>query len=96
MADIELRHESIDQAVSDLQQAGSTMESNMDQLVGTLKGVIDGGHFAGAAATAFQEFFRVVNQNEADMRTDIRTAASLLGQMHATMKHADATASKAF
>lgn len=94
MADLQLQHESIDQAVESLQQAGNSMKSNLDQLLQVLTPLRE--NFQGAAAQAFDQFFTVVHQNESQMTDDITAAAALLDQMHQTMVHADKSAANGF
>ncbi|WP_035792372.1 WXG100 family type VII secretion target [Kitasatospora mediocidica] len=87
MADLTLHHETVDQAVQELQAAGNTMKSDLDHLVQVLTPLQE--HFQGAAATAFTEFLAAVNQNEQQMTDDIAAAAACLDSMHQTMTHAD-------
>ncbi|MDH6108936.1 uncharacterized protein YukE [Kitasatospora sp. MAP12-15] len=87
MADLTLHHETINQAVQELQAAGNTMRNDMDHLVQVLTPLQE--HFQGAAATAFTDFLAAVNQNETQMTEDIAAAASCLGTMHETMVTAD-------
>ncbi|MFF7988823.1 WXG100 family type VII secretion target [Kitasatospora xanthocidica] len=93
---IQLHHETVSQAATELRQAGSMMRSNLDELMGKLKGVIDGGHFQGVAANAFEELSRVVAANESAMDQDITAAANTLNTMHEIMQESDANAGKQF
>ncbi|WP_371493767.1 hypothetical protein OG871_01860 [Kitasatospora sp. NBC_00374] len=93
---IHLHHETVAQAVQELQKAGSLMTGNLDTLVKQLSTVIDGGHFQGTAATAFEEFARVVSNNERQMDEDIAAAARTLNTMHEIMQQSDLDASKGF
>ncbi|MFF7634566.1 WXG100 family type VII secretion target [Kitasatospora sp. NPDC008050] len=94
MADIQLQHESIDQAYTDLLQAAHTMESNLNELVQRLTPLRE--EFQGAAGTAFEEFFKVVQGNEGQMHEDIHQGAQILDQMNHTMKYADQAAAQGF
>ncbi|WP_406207949.1 hypothetical protein OH807_35820 [Kitasatospora sp. NBC_01560] len=93
---IHLHHETVAQAVQELQKAGSMMSGNLDTLVKQLGNVIDNGHFQGAAAVAFEEFSRVVTANEKQMDDDITAAAGTLATMHQIMVQSDTDASKGF
>ncbi len=92
--DLQLRHESIDQAFEELVQAGKTMKNDMDTLVSTLTGIQE--HFTGQAAQAFQDFLKVVSDNEGAMSDDIHQGAITLDTMHQTMKYADQAAAAGF
>ncbi|MDH6143813.1 MULTISPECIES: WXG100 family type VII secretion target [Kitasatospora] len=93
MADIKLQHETIDQAFDELIQAGQKMQSNLDDLVNTLKPLAEQ---SGSYKTAFDAFFKVVHDNETEMHQDIHKGAQILDQMHHTMKYADEAAAKGF
>jgi WXG100 family type VII secretion target len=94
MADIQLQHETIDQAFTELIAAAHTMQSNLDDLVRQLTPLRD--EFTGAAGTAFEEFFKVVHQNEGQMHEDITKGAQILDQMNHTMRYADQAAAQGF
>jgi WXG100 family type VII secretion target len=94
MADIQLQHESIDQAFTELLQAAHTMESNLDELVQRLTPLRE--EFTGKAGTAFEEFFRMVQQNESKMHEDIQQGARILDEMNHTMRYADQSAAQGF
>ncbi|MDH6133264.1 uncharacterized protein YukE [Kitasatospora sp. MAA4] len=87
MADLTLHHETVDQAVQELQAAGTTMTNDLEHLVQVLTPLKE--HFQGAAATAFEEFLAAVNANEQKMTEDIAAAAACLDNMHQTMTAAD-------
>jgi uncharacterized protein YukE len=93
MADIQLQHESIDQAFQELIQAAQTMQSNLDDLVNTLKPL---AHQSGKYQSAFEDFFRVVHANENKMHEDIHQGAQILDQMNHTMRYADQAAAAGF
>ncbi|MEV7929390.1 MULTISPECIES: hypothetical protein [unclassified Kitasatospora] len=93
---IQLHHETVEQSAAELRQAGNLMRSNLDELMGKLRGVIDGGHFQGVAATAFEELSRVVAANESKMDEDIEGAAGTLTKMHDIMIESDYNAGKQF
>ncbi|MFF4380819.1 WXG100 family type VII secretion target [Kitasatospora sp. NPDC001547] len=93
---IQLHHETVSQAAGELRQAGNMMRSNLDELMSKLRGVIDGGHFQGVAAGAFEELSRVVAANESAMDDDITAAANTLSTMHDIMRESDTQAGKQF
>ncbi|MFF3004953.1 WXG100 family type VII secretion target [Kitasatospora sp. NPDC057940] len=93
---IQLHHETVEQSAAELRQAGNLMHSNLEELMGKLRGVIDGGHFQGVAATAFEELSRVVAANESQMDKDIEAAAGTLTKMHDIMTESDYNAGKQF
>ncbi|MFE9426021.1 WXG100 family type VII secretion target [Kitasatospora sp. NPDC006697] len=93
MADIQLQHESIDNAFQELLQAAQTMQSNLDELVQQLQGLASQ---SGSYKEAFHEFFAVVHQNEGQMHEDIKKGAQILDQMNHTMRYADQSAAAGF
>jgi WXG100 family type VII secretion target len=94
MADIQLQHESISQAVAELQKAGNQMQSNMENLLQTLAPLRD--HFRGEAAQAFEDFFKVAHNNDQAMSNDIAQAAQTLDSMANHMYHADKAGANSF
>jgi hypothetical protein len=96
MSDMMLKHETIEQAVSELQKAGSDMANNLEELTRALSNVIQGGHFQGTTAVAFNEFITLATQQDSQMQADITAAAGSLSNMHEIMKKADGDASKLY
>ncbi|WP_031069283.1 WXG100 family type VII secretion target [Streptomyces sp. NRRL WC-3742] len=93
---IQLHHESIEQAQSELAQAGGGMSDSLQAVMNQLTHLTESGQFQGAAATAFTNFQQVVNRNAQAMNDDIIAAAGRLGHMHETMIQADQDGRKQF
>ncbi|MFI6156393.1 WXG100 family type VII secretion target [Kitasatospora sp. NPDC051170] len=93
---IQLHHESIEQAQSELAQAGGGMSDSLQALMARLTAVTEGGQFQGAAAGAFTAFQDAVRRNAQAMNDDIVAAAGRLGHMHSTMIQADQDGRKQF
>ncbi|PBC71100.1 type VII secretion system (Wss) protein ESAT-6 [Streptomyces sp. TLI_235] len=93
---IKLHHETVSQAAAELKQAGHMMDDSLRDLMKKLGDVIDGGHFQGAAAVAFHDFSREVNNNASAMNADIAAAAATLTTMHEIMTESDGQAGKQF
>ncbi|MEU9127522.1 WXG100 family type VII secretion target [Kitasatospora sp. NPDC048540] len=93
---IKLHHETVSQAATELKQAGQMMDESLHELIRKLGDVIDGGHFQGAAATAFHDFSAQVTANAGAMDKDITAAANTLTNMHQIMIESDDQARKQF
>jgi uncharacterized protein YukE len=87
MADIMLNHETVDNAVAEMQQATATMTSNLDALVQQLKPVAD--TFTGAAASAWTQFQLAANHADEVMHQDFSQGQVRLQEMHNYHKQAD-------
>ncbi|MFJ9693901.1 WXG100 family type VII secretion target [Kitasatospora sp. NPDC101183] len=93
---IQLHHETIEQAQSELAQAGGGMKDALELLMSRLTALTTSGEFQGAAAAAFTNFQSTVNQHANVMNEDIVAAAGRLGHMHQTMIQADVDGGKQF
>ncbi|GAA1988661.1 WXG100 family type VII secretion target [Kitasatospora viridis] len=93
MADIQLQHEAIDNAFQELISAAQTMQSNLDELVQQLQTL---AQQSGSYKEAFQDFFKVVHDNETQMHDDIHKGAQILDTMNHTMRYADQAAAAGF
>jgi uncharacterized protein YukE len=87
MADIQLRHETVDQAVQEMVQATNQMKTNMDDLVQGLQQMAS--TFTGAAADAWQQFQKAANDADNAMNADFGKGAYTLEEMHNIHKNAD-------
>ncbi|WP_035841685.1 WXG100 family type VII secretion target [Kitasatospora azatica] len=93
MANIQLHHESIDNAFQDLLQAAQSMQNNLDELIQTLTPL---RAHSGSYKEAFEQFFTAVQQNEGQMHQDITKGAQILDEMNHTMRYADQAAAQGF
>ena len=80
MADIQLNHESVNQATEEMQQATMTMSNNLNDLLQGLQAM--SATFSGNTATEW-EVFRTTAQNaDAAMQKDFGQGAHVLANMH--------------
>ncbi|GHF63729.1 hypothetical protein GCM10018790_47040 [Kitasatospora xanthocidica] len=93
---IQLHHETVAQAASELGRAGSLMDEALWEVEQKLKTLEESGNFQGAAANAFTEFKMAVTANAGQMNQDIIAAGGKLTSMHHIMSQADQDASKQF
>ncbi|MET8541617.1 WXG100 family type VII secretion target [Kitasatospora sp. NPDC004799] len=93
---IQLHHETVAQAASELGQAGKMMDDALWEVEQKLNSLTESGSFQGAAADAFTEFKRAVTTNAAQMNQDIIAAGGKLTNMHHIMTEADQGARKQF
>jgi uncharacterized protein YukE len=94
MADIMLNHETVDNAVAEMQQATATMTSNLDALVQQLQPVA--ATFTGAASEAWQQFQKAANRADEIMQQDFGQGQVRLQDMHDYHKQADTKGASIF
>jgi uncharacterized protein YukE len=87
MGDIQLNHQSVDNAVASMQQSTQTMINHMDQLVQGLQSM--SSTFTGAAADAWHQFQTAANQAANAMNNDFGKGSVVLADMHNIHKSAD-------
>jgi uncharacterized protein YukE len=90
MSDIFLRHETINQAVEDMNTAASQMVTAVEDLTGQLATYM--ASFSGDAADQFGMIYRNRKQINDELTTTFSAGASSLGDMHQGMIDADRTA----
>jgi methyl-accepting chemotaxis protein len=94
MADIQLRHESVDQAVQEMIQATQQMRTNMEEL---LRGLQSMAHtFTGASADAWHQFQQAANAADNAMNNDFGQGHVVLAEMHNIHKNADLKGASVF
>ncbi|MEE1788493.1 hypothetical protein PUR71_37175 [Streptomyces sp. SP17BM10] len=91
--DIMLKHESIDAAFQDMLSAARTMESNLAELIGRLKGMEAN---AGQYKQAFEEFVTLAQRSSEQMHRDMHDGATALDTMNQAMRYADRAAAAGF
>jgi len=87
MADIQLNHQSVQQAVDDMVQATQQMRTNLDALLQELRPVAS--TFTGAAADSWQQFQVAANHADNTMNNDFGQGHVILSDMHQAHISAD-------
>jgi uncharacterized protein YukE len=80
MANIQLKHEGVDQAVEAMQQATREMHNALDNLVQGMTPMAQ--TFTGAAATAWVEFQTAAHQADSGMQGLFGQGSVILADMH--------------
>ena len=87
MANIQLNHEGVDQAVADMRQATSQIESALDDLMRQLRPLAES--FTGRSAHAWADFQNQVNTAETAMSADFGRGSTVLDTMHGHLTDGD-------
>jgi uncharacterized protein YukE len=87
MADIQIYHESLDQATQNMQGLTRQMTQSMDDLKGILTTVAQ--DFTGNASDSWQEFQTTVDNANTAMNNDFGTGGNTLLEMHQFHRNAD-------
>jgi uncharacterized protein YukE len=87
MADVMLQHQTVEQAVADMQQATRMMDNALDNLVAGLSPLA--ATFEGQSATAWLEFQNAANHADFTMQGLFGHGAVVLSDMHDIHKLAD-------
>lgn len=87
MADISVSHIGVDQAVTDMQQATTQIETELDNLMHQLQPLAQS--FAGQAAGAWVDFQNTVSSAESAMSADFGKGSTVLDTMHSHLKDGD-------
>jgi uncharacterized protein YukE len=94
MADIMVMHQTVEQAVADMQQATRMMDNALDNLLAGLSPLAS--TFEGQSATAWAEFQNAANQADANMQALFGQGAVILSDMHEIHKLADYRGSQVY
>lgn len=94
MADIQLRHETVDRAVDEMVQATQQMRTNMEELVQQLQSMAS--TFTGAAADSWHQFQNAANRADDAMNNDFGQGHVVLTEMHNIHKLADRQGAQIF
>jgi WXG100 family type VII secretion target len=87
VANIQLNHEGVNQAVADMQQATSQIESALDDLMQQLRPLAES--FTGQSASAWAQFQNAVNTAETAMSADFGKGSTVLDTMHGHLADGD-------
>ncbi|MFF8430649.1 WXG100 family type VII secretion target [Streptomyces sp. NPDC016566] len=87
MADIQLQHETVQQATEEMKQATKTMITNLEDLIQGLQNMRS--TFSGQSAQEFNAFLKVAHQAEGVMHNDFGQGSNALEGMHECLTNAD-------
>jgi ABC-type transporter Mla subunit MlaD len=91
---IQLNHESVNQAIEEMQQATATMDQNLQDLLQGLQSMA--ATFSGQSATAWEQFRTVAQSADAQMQADFGQGANRLQMMHEAHIDADTNGTRIF